>query len=142
VRVCGDNPFVNGVEIDRLIAFFAGHDLDYAYNHVPGQGNGYPDGLGAEITTLALLELAAAERADPQDHEHVTRYLVQRPQRFRQATFPAPPDLALPQVKLDIDTPDDYRRMASLAQALRERGLDPQDAPAVCRLWLELFAGL
>ena len=139
VRVCGDNPFVNGGEIDRLIAYFGEQARDYACNHVPRDGNNYPDGLGAEITTLAHLEEAAAQSDDPQDREHVTRYLVTRPQRFSQGTFPAPPEIAFPQVKLDIDTASDYRRMGRLADALRQRGHNPQDAVAVCRLWRELF---
>lgn len=140
VRVCGDNPFVNGAEIDRLIAFFAGHACDYACNHVPRSGNNYPDGLGAEITTLALLEEAARQSADPQDREHVTRHLVAHPERYRQGLPPAPPEIAFPQVKLDIDTPEDYQRMERLALALAQRGLSPQDAVAVCRVWRELFA--
>jgi spore coat polysaccharide biosynthesis protein SpsF len=139
VRVCGDNPFVNGAEIDRLIAFFGQGAWDYACNHVPLGDNNYPDGLGAEITTLALLEEAALASADPLDHEHVTRYLVGHPERFRQGLPPAPAAIACPEVKLDIDTREDYERMGSLAEALGQRGQDPQDAVAVCRLWRELF---
>ena len=45
VRVCGDNPFVCGREIDRLINFYETSNLDYAYNHAP-IGNSYP---GARI---------------------------------------------------------------------------------------------
>lgn len=141
VRVCGDNPFVNGGQIDRLITFFAQGGWDYACNHVPRGGNNYPDGLGAEITTLALLEEAARQSADPRDREHVTRYLVLRPERFSQGLPPAPPEMAYPQVKLDIDTPEDYQRMQRLALTLGERGLHPQDAAAVCGLWRELFGG-
>ncbi|OYU71783.1 MAG: hypothetical protein CFE45_42280 [Burkholderiales bacterium PBB5] len=33
VRVCADNPFVDGAEIDRLLAFFAVQDVDYAWDH-------------------------------------------------------------------------------------------------------------
>ncbi|MFH1033311.1 MAG: NTP transferase domain-containing protein [Pseudomonadota bacterium] len=139
VRVCGDNPFVNGGEIDRLVAFFGEHACDYACNHVPRQDNGYPDGLGAEITTLARLEEAAQESQDPRDREHVTRWLVERPERFSLGLPQAPPEIAFPQVKLDIDTPEDHERMSRLAQALTQRGQDPQDAVAVCRLWRELL---
>lgn len=139
VRVCGDNPFVNGAEIDRLIGWFAANPHDYACNHVPRDSNRYPDGLGAEITTLALLERVAELSQDPADHEHVTRYLVRHPGEFSLGLPPAPAAIAFPQVKLDIDTPQDLARMQALAQALAQAGQSPQDAVAVCQAYLRLF---
>ncbi len=139
VRVCGDNPFLNGGEIDRLIAFFQEQACDYAYNHVPRAGNQYPDGLGAEITRLGLLEEAARQSNDPMDHEHVTRYLVERPERYRQAGPAAPAEIAFPRVKLDIDTEEDFQRMERLAAVLAAAGRRNQDAAAVCQTWRELF---
>ncbi|CAO0822101.1 hypothetical protein DFAR_2810020 [Desulfarculales bacterium] len=67
MRVYGDNPFANGAEIDRLIAYFGEQTYEYAFNHVPWDGNNYPDDLGTEITTLALLEQAATQSNDPSD---------------------------------------------------------------------------
>ena len=63
VRVCADNPLVWGGEIDHLIRFFAETGCDYAYNHIP-RNNRYPDGLGAEILSFALLRELAARAKD------------------------------------------------------------------------------
>ena len=54
VRICGDNPFISGPQIDKLIDFSKRQDVDYAYNHIP-RNNVYPDGLGAEIVRFDVL---------------------------------------------------------------------------------------
>lgn len=55
VRVCADNPLIDGSEIDNLIDFYQNNPCDYAYNHIP-TNNLYPDGLGAEIISYGLLK--------------------------------------------------------------------------------------
>lgn len=112
VRVCADNPLIWGGEIDNLIRFYNETPCDYAYNHIP-RNNLYPDGLGAEIVSADLLEKTAAEAVLPAHREHCLSYITDNPQRFRQATFD-PPDPAVrrPDLKLDVDTPDDFIRLA------------------------------
>jgi len=110
VRVCADNPFVDGAEIDRLVEFFLGRELDYAYNHVP-KGNRYPDGLGAEIAPMALVERMAREAQAPEEREHVFEFLWRRAAQFRIGTFDPPAALQAPELRLDLDTMDDYTGM-------------------------------
>ena len=55
VRISADCPFISGSEIDRLITFFKSGNYDFAYNNVP-VNNCYPDGIGAEIMSFAVLE--------------------------------------------------------------------------------------
>ena len=35
VRVCADNPFISGPEVDRLIQFYFSSNYDYAYKTIP-----------------------------------------------------------------------------------------------------------
>ena len=55
VRIKADNPLICPNEIDRLIEFFNKNECDYAYNHIP-KNNLYPDGFGAEICKVNILE--------------------------------------------------------------------------------------
>jgi spore coat polysaccharide biosynthesis protein SpsF len=117
VRVCGDNPFVDPAEIDRLIEFFDRERPDYAFNHLERLDNKYPDGFGAEILTRDLL-LTCDERArEPRDREHVTTYIWDHVHAFRIATPTAPPEIAFTHLRYDIDTPDDLERLQPLAAA-------------------------
>lgn len=118
VRVCADNPFVDGAEIDRLVEFFFGRELDYAYNHVP-RGNRYPDGLGAEIAPMALVERMAREARSPEEREHAFEYLWRRAGEFRIGTFDPPGALQAPELRLDLDGMDDYLRMLRLRPNIR-----------------------
>ena len=114
VRICADNPFVSAAEIDRLIDFFDSVPCDYAYNHVP-RGNRYPDGLGAEITTMQILACLDANARSPEHREHIFNYIWDNREQFSITTLdPDDPGLAHPELKLDIDTADDYKRMKRL----------------------------
>jgi len=112
VRVCADNPLVWGGEIDNLIRFFEEAGCDYAYNHIP-KNNRYPDGLGAEMLSFALLSKLAALADEPKHREHCLSYLWDNAQFFDIRTFDPPdPDLWHPQLKFDVDSSEDFRRLA------------------------------
>ena len=129
VRVCADNPLIWGGEIDNLIRHYrerlehsgAGdspvwpdENTLYAYNHIP-RNNLYPDGLGAEMISWPLLRLLDETAGVPAHREHCLSYIWDNPQRFVISTFD-PPDSGLrhPEIKLDVDTPEDYRKLALL----------------------------
>lgn len=111
VRVCADNPFVSGSEIDRLIEFYNNSDFDYAYNHIP-KGNSYPDGLGAEIVSMEVLARINHEARNPEHREHIFNYIWANAGNFRIGTCdPVDASLFHPELKLDMDTLQDYRRL-------------------------------
>lgn len=112
VRICADNPLIWGEAIDRLVDFYAAGDADYAYNHVP-KGNLWPDGLGAEIISRELLEEMAAKAKEPSQREHCLNYIWDNASNFRIATFnPVEHWLRRPDLKLDLDSVEDYSRLA------------------------------
>lgn len=110
VRVCADNPLICASEIDRLVDFFREHPCDYAYNHIP-DANSYPDGLGAEICSRELLDRINREAVDEGHREHLFNYVRDNAGVFSIATFEPPEPLRHPELKLDLDTMDDYRRL-------------------------------
>ncbi len=110
VRICADNPLICSSEIDRLIDYFMQHKCDYAYNHIP-RNNRCPDGLGAEICRMELLEEIHAKTSKPEHREHLFNYLWDHPDQYTIETFNPPGDLAYPELKLDLDTREDYKRL-------------------------------
>ena len=111
VRICADNPFVSGSEIDRLIEFYNNGNYDYAYNHTP-KGNSYPDGLGAEIVPKAVLIRINREACHPEHREHVFNFIWANADEFRIGTCdPVDISLAHPELKLDMDTLRDYQQL-------------------------------
>jgi spore coat polysaccharide biosynthesis protein SpsF len=113
VRVCADNPLICASEIDRLIEFYCNAGADYAYNHMP-LANSWPDGLGAEISSIDILEKINEKAKLQSQREHVFNYVWDNPNDFSIKTFAPPSYLAYPKLKLDIDTYKDYRRLMSL----------------------------
>lgn len=114
VRVCADNPVICPEEIDRLIAFFDEKSMDYAFNSVPAMGNGYPDGLGAEMVANKLLQTLAAKLDDPEEREHIFLHIWHNKKNYRIKTIHAPQKIAYPQLKFDVDTIEDLSRLQKM----------------------------
>ena len=114
VRICADNPLVSHEAIDELIKNYFSHQCDYAYNHIP-KGNLYPDGLGAEIVSMDLLKTIWKETTDSSKREHIFNYIWENPEIFSIYTFdPLDFKISGPDIKLDIDTISDYKKLLSI----------------------------
>ena len=111
VRICADNPLIDGNEIDNLINFYNNNKCDYDYNHIP-RGNNYPDGLGAEIITFSMLKYLYKVVSTQHHKEHCLSYLTENSNLFSIKTF-NPPNGRLhhPNMKFDVDTFNDYKRL-------------------------------
>jgi spore coat polysaccharide biosynthesis protein SpsF len=114
VRVCADNPFIAGAEIDQLVQFYFKSSCDYAYNHIP-KNNCYPDGIGAEIVSLQILKSINDQAKDPRQREHIFNFIWDNPGKFEILTFdPVDERLAHPDIQLDIDTQRDYEKLCKM----------------------------
>jgi len=80
VRLTADNPVVDPDLIDETVMTMLKSDADYANNRSPRI---YPQGLDAEVFTIAALERAHQEARLPYDLEHVTPYFYGHPELFR-----------------------------------------------------------
>lgn len=110
VRICADNPLVSASEIERLVDFFESESCDYAYNHIPKE-NHYPDGLGAEICSMQLLEAIQKNTTSSEHREHLFNFIWDNQSDYSIKTFEPPDEIAYPELKLDLDTMDDYQRL-------------------------------
>lgn len=114
VRVCADNPLISGEAVDRLVEFYENRSFDYAYNHIP-KGNLWPDGLGAELVSSELMLHINETARERSQREHCLNYLWDNAKQFTFGTFdPEEKWLQRPDIKLDIDTANDYARISRL----------------------------
>lgn len=86
VRVTADCPLwapdVAGLALEEFVR----QDVDYLGTTRPILA--YPDGLDCEVIRREALETAHWEATDPEDREHVTRFLWRQPDRFRIGLMP------------------------------------------------------
>ena len=111
VRICADNPLICPNEIDNLISFYKNNNCDYAYNHIP-KNNLYPDGLGAEMISFELLEWLEKNVTDTKHREHCLSYITDNSDKFVIKTFNPSQELQYPNIKLDIDTFEDFAKLS------------------------------
>lgn len=136
VRVCADNPFISGREIDRLIDFFAQNNLDYASNNLDRLGSNYADGFGAEIVSYSTLKDLAERAVEGRHREHVTLYMWEHQDSFRLASIQAPAELAYPHMSFDVDTLEDLEKLQSLVDS----GVSIESsAEQIVKIFLEMF---
>jgi spore coat polysaccharide biosynthesis protein SpsF len=121
-RLPADNVCPEASEIDRI----ARHhrqlpSLGFSSNLAQVFGNGYPDGIGAEMFDFDLLERAWKGGASEQQREHVHLnffdYGTQKatnPIECPVTTIACPQAFARPDIVLDVNTPEQYRLMARL----------------------------
>lgn len=102
VRITGDCPLIDPCLVDEAIAKFKNAGVDYLSNTNPPT---YPDGLDAEVFTLAALERAGRETQEAFDHEHVTPYL-RRPDLFEVGAISHSSDLS--SLRWTVDEPVDF----------------------------------
>lgn len=117
VRVCGDTPFVDIPLMERLLEMVEGKEADYA---APDRKTCLP-GFYSEACTLEALDRASLLTDNSEDLEHVTKFIVEHPDRFRNGYVGAGlnPDFARG-ARLTIDYPDDLVRANAIVGKLKD----------------------
>lgn len=119
VRICADNPFVDPICIDTVIREFRTRDVDYAFNHRPFINCDYADGFGVEVVTRELLERLNNSTLSANQREHVTLAIVDGSVIAHVHGCTAPPELARPELRFDVDEPADLARLRALVESGR-----------------------
>lgn len=122
IRICADNPFIQGEYMHQLIADYQNAPCDYASFAFP---DGTPIirshiGFFTEIVSTAALEKAASETSDPFYHEHVTNFIYGNADRYNVRLLPLPLHLQdRTDIRLTIDTADDFEMASALFTDLK-----------------------
>jgi spore coat polysaccharide biosynthesis protein SpsF len=136
IRATGDNPFVfidaaaaiNGEAIELNADYAAYSELPY--------------GAGVESVSSEALLRAEKEAKAPAEREHVCPYLYNHPELFRLHRPSAPPRWREPEIRVTVDTHDDYVRALALYRRLTS--LPPKErnyGENVIAAYKSLFAG-
>jgi spore coat polysaccharide biosynthesis protein SpsF len=117
IRATGDNPFVFTDAASAINDEAMNQNADYA-----GFG-GLPHGAGVESVSASALLRAAEEAVSPFEHEHVCPYLYNNPEKFRLHRPLAPSCWRYPDIRLTVDTLEDYENAVELYITLKDEPL-------------------
>jgi spore coat polysaccharide biosynthesis protein SpsF len=135
IRATGDNPFVFTDAANLLYEEAGKLHADYA---------GYafiPYGSGVEVVNAEALLKAESEADLPAEREHVCPYLYNHPELFS-LHRPLPPlKWQHPDVKISVDTQEDYDRVLRLYDELYQSTYmkDPMFGETIISCYKELF---
>jgi len=113
VRLTADCPLADWQLIDRTVAKILADELDYVSTSLRPT---WPDGLDVEVMTFAALQTAWREARSPVEREHVTPFIISRPERFRRSSVDSPVDLSA--LRWTVDEPRDCEFVSRVYEAL------------------------
>lgn len=104
VEVTGDCPLLDQELIDLGIETFFANDCDVACNvKIPS----FPQGADVQVFHTKALAQVAATVSDPAVREHVSLHFYETPQDYRTVHFLATADRRAPDLRLQLDYPED-----------------------------------
>jgi len=113
VRLTGDCPLADPVEIDRLVEFYLEGGFDYASNCLEPS---LPDGLDAEIFSFSTLARTWSEAHLASEREHVTLYITKHPEQFHIGSLRT--ELDRSHMRWTVDEPEDLEFVRRVFEAL------------------------
>jgi len=121
VNVRVNAPFIDPVLIDRLVTTAeANPSSDYISYCAQGGRPAIlsPVGVYAEWIRVKSLRKANLEAKQSRDRDEVTRYLYSHPERFNLRLIPAPAELDRDDVRLVLDSEEDWEHTQTIVEAL------------------------
>ncbi len=127
VRLTADNPFTDMDELQRLIELHLTQGNDYTHSF-----GVMPLGVGAEIFSFAALEKSARDGDAPNHREHVNEYIQENPTLFGIGALQVVDGKSRPDLRLTVDTEEDYQRACAIAGQAAGRWIGTEEAIALC----------
>jgi spore coat polysaccharide biosynthesis protein SpsF len=112
VRATGDNPLVSAALARETLQLQEVTAADYAGI------TGTPYGTGVEVVRTAALVDLQSYTQERYVTEHVTPGLYRRPERYRVVTRSAADSVRYPEMRVTLDTPQDYEYIAGVFRDL------------------------
>jgi spore coat polysaccharide biosynthesis protein SpsF len=118
VEITGDCPLIDPEVVDQLVELYREGNADYVSNVLKRT---YPRGLDTQVFPTSVLEEVNRLTQDPVDHEHVSLYIYEHPERFRLRNL----ESGLPEhdwnLRLTVDTPADFALIKTIYEELYPR---------------------
>ncbi|THF80779.1 cytidylyltransferase domain-containing protein [Cohnella fermenti] len=123
MRVTGDCPFVDYHLADKFLSAMANQPSDA----IVWSGD-IPRGLVVELVSYDALLRMDAEGQEPRHREHVTYYAKEFPEGYPTTEVPVPKALQYPELRITLDTEEDYALCQAVAEAFSGDKLVPSQA--------------
>lgn len=140
LRVCADNPFLCGKYAAFLASNFTSEHFDY-FSYILEDGTPVIRshfGFFCEAVSLSALKKAQGMTKDKFYREHVTNFIYGSSDSFKVIFTPVPSVLfGRRDIRLTIDTPEDFQEVALLYKKYRDLGVE-LTAESICKI-LEEF---
>lgn len=109
VRITSDCPLIEPEIVDKVIDIFLQSGADYASNTID---RSYPRGLDTEVFKKSCLDRAWKDALEQHQRVHVTPYLYEMPQLFRNIQVRGETDLS--DMRWTVDTKEDYEFVSAI----------------------------
>jgi len=119
VRITSDCPFIDYKIVDELIKFFIKNKCDYSSNTIKRT---YPHGLDCEVFSFSAIEKSFNECKDIEIREHVTPHIYNNDKNFSVKSLNAPKKFNRPEIRVTLDTEEDYALCCVLYDYLYKDG--------------------
>ncbi len=89
--------------------------MHYCGNHLEQT---FPRGLDVKVFATDVLDEVAGLTQDPADHEHVSLYIYEHPERYDIVNVPAPAPMARPDWRWTVDEAEDLEFVRAVVDAV------------------------
>ena len=112
IRVTGDNPLTDPWLITETVKRFKESEYDYVRSI-----RGFPSGVGVDGFSDRLLRISYDKSTSSYEREHIDAYVLKHRNRFKIAEITPPPELNYPDVRLTVDTDEDYKKVKEIVES-------------------------
>lgn len=113
VRVTADNPLTCPEIIKQCVDLAVKEGFEYTSTE------GFPYGAGVDIFTDDLLYRISDMGSTPEDLEHINNVVLNNSDQFNRGRLDAPPSLAKKNLRMTVDTPEDFKLMDQILSSCR-----------------------
>lgn len=111
VRITSDCPCIDAEIMDKFIQAHLTNKVDYTQRSA---SKPFAHGLDVEVFSFWSLEKAHWEARLEPEREHVTPYIYNNPAIFKILKIEAPDNMSFPDLRLTLDTEEDYAQLCIL----------------------------
>ena len=119
-ELTGDCPLIDPMIIDQVIVSHLSGSFDYSSN-IFNQRT-YPVGVDVQVFSTDILSRVDELTNDPIDRVHVSCFIYHNPKLFRLNGIFASPEQFGPDIRITLDTEDDYQLIDRIYQAMDASG--------------------
>ena len=115
IRLTSDTPILHSTIIDKVVQTYINNNYDYVSNCFPLPRT-YPDGVNVEVFSKKILDEMHNNAKKPSEREHVTLFLVFKPEKYK--IFRVDYDRDISKYRFNLDYKLDYKLLKTIFEKL------------------------